>query len=363
MFEHRRTHPYDGPGEAAEADFGGQQPLRDAFQTGEDLGRYAAVDQPAEPAPPADSLPPAESLESALTLGCTSSAAGQSEPNRPLEHGIADRLLQITDLLQQQIQTLQDQLTAARHETHQLRGQADRYISDQLFPQSSEAHQQSLSQLAHLEAELQSARQRIAELEAQNGDLASQVAAKHFRNAGTGHDSAPSLESLSWEERKRMILSRLESEDRASEDDAHSADLQSLRDVVQRTDREIMRRDAEISELRQLLEQQSSTLGGMAVGAAAIAELIDQDELVRQEREKLQEMQRQWEAKLRQAEIDVSLERARLARQRQELEQRNAELEEQLCHQTRENQHAPTEAGKPARRWLTKLGLTEDRAE
>ena len=96
--------------------------------------------------------------------------------------------------------------------------------------------------------------------------------------------------------------------------------------------------------------------------AAAIAQMIDQDELVQQERDKLQEMQRQWEAKLRQAEIDVSLERARLARQRQELEQRNAELEEQLCHQSRESQQAPAEAGKPTRRWLTKLGLTDDQS-
>ena len=51
--------------------------------------------------------------------------------------------------------------------------------------------------------------------------------------------------------------------------------------------------------------------------------MFDQDEIIREERENLKQLQQQWEEKLRKAEIDLSVERAKIARER-------AELEEQL---------------------------------
>ena len=98
----------------------------------------------------------------------------------------------------------------------------------------------------------------------------------------------------------------------------------------------------------------------MAIGAAAIAEMIDSDELVQQERERLQLLQAEWEEKFRQGEIEASLERAKLSRERQELAKKQAELEEQLEHARRESRHANENGSASKRRWLVKLGLSDD---
>ena len=47
--------------------------------------------------------------------------------------------------------------------------------------------------------------------------------------------------------------------------------------------------------------------------------MIDENELVVQERERLQMLQVEWEEKFREGEIQASLERAKLSRERQEL--------------------------------------------
>ncbi len=98
-------------------------------------------------------------------------------------------------------------------------------------------------------------------------------------------------------------------------------------------------RNQEVQELRHLLDQQTETRDRQfAIGAAAIAEKIDSDELVRQERDRLRRLQTQWEEKFREEEIEASLERAKLSRQRQELAKRQAELEEELEHIRREQE-------------------------
>ena len=135
--------------------------------------------------------------------------------------------------------------------------------------------------------------------------------------------------------------------------------LQQLHDEVIGARGELERRDEEIHELRSLLEEQSGTRGdGVAVGAAAIAEMLDADELVQQERERLQALQQQWEEKFRESEIEASLERAKLSRERLELARKNSELEERLEHLRREARQAE-ETGPSSRRWLAKLGLAD----
>lgn len=97
----------------------------------------------------------------------------------------------------------------------------------------------------------------------------------------------------------------------------------------------------------------------MAVGAAAIAQMMDRDELIMEERQRLQELQTEWETKFRQIEIAASIERASLARDRQQLERRNVELEEQLAHLKRELRQEEITGPNQSRRWLAKLGLAE----
>ncbi|WP_145094567.1 coiled-coil domain-containing protein [Rosistilla carotiformis] len=189
----------------------------------------------------------------------------------------------------------------------------------------------------------------IDELKRQNRELASKLATQQVNVAG--NEGMVSLESMSWEQRKSHMLQRLNAEDDELSDSEAAQQRLKIQDVIERTDREVSKRDAEIAELRCLLEQQSMAAGDMAIGGAAVLQMLDQDELILEERAKLQRIQGEWEEKLRQAEIDVSLERAKLARERIDIEQRLAEMRE-----------ATKAEGKPeskGRKWLAQLGLTD----
>ena len=120
------------------------------------------------------------------------------------------------------------------------------------------------------------------------------------------------------------------------------------------------RYENEIGELNHLLENRPQTgAGGMAIGAAAIAEMIDADELIQEERQRLQTLQSQWEEKFRQAEIDASLERAKLSRERQEVANKMADLDERLDRIRRDAVQTQSGEGH-SRKWLAKLGLAGD---
>ncbi len=89
---------------------------------------------------------------------------------------------------------------------------------------------------------------------------------------------------------------------------------------------------------------------------------MDHDELIIQERERLQHAQEEWREKLRQAEVEISLERARIARERTELQEKQHALEKQAAQQA-----PPSSDGKTAEklgsrgRWLTRLGLKDEK--
>ena len=99
--------------------------------------------------------------------------------------------------------------------------------------------------------------------------------------------------------------------------------------------------------------------------AAAIAHAARAVELDRQEQKRLWLAEKarkleEWREKLREAEIDLSMQRAALARERVDIGEKSRQLEEEL-----ENVRAEAEAasngskGKQAGRgrWLTRLGL------
>jgi hypothetical protein len=212
----------------------------------------------------------------------------------------------------------------------------------------------------------------VADLEQQNSDLASQLATRCVESSISNVHSH-SNETLTWEERKQLMLREMEAESFDAEAFMEDLNVQvddptldpvrfveQLQVELDRRDEELKERSQQIRELQYLLDQQSETRdGGIAIGAAAITQMFDTDELVREERERLQQMQEEWEDKFRQAEIEASLERAKLSRERQEVAKAMIELEEQLAHAKREARHGnPNEEG-PSRRWLAKLGLAE----
>jgi xylose isomerase len=178
-------------------------------------------------------------------------------------------------------------------------------------------------------------------------------------------------EGLSWEDRKRLLLQQLDTDESEFPEQAQAKRLE-IQDVLRATEIELERREREITELRSLLEQQAQARQGIAVGAAAVAELVESNELVQQERERLRAIQHDWEDKLRQGEIDLSMERARLARERLQLEKQKQHIEQlkqQLDRQksrleaaTLENREPSTKLGSASNpdssslHWLCRLG-------
>lgn len=243
--------------------------------------------------------------------------------------------------------------------------------------------QDEIAELRHrndeLIMELQRRQNRIDELSQQSDDLAAQVAQFGVRQTLATPQSS-SGDALSWEDRKQLILQQLEADTFDADDFVESITqeltldeandqtpcspqelFEELVSRLQSSESELAQRKAEISELQMLLDQQSETReGGVAIGAAAIAQMVDSDELVMQERERLQVLQDQWEEKFRQSEIEASLERAKLSRERQQLAKKTEQLEEELEHLRREERQSfdPAESG-TSRRWLAKLGLSD----
>lgn len=181
-------------------------------------------------------------------------------------------------------------------------------------------------------------------------------------------------ESLTWEQRKEKILQQMENEtfdadsfvqnlqsESASDEDPASI-VNRLFDSLQRMETQSGEQRSEIQQLQRMLDEATQTAaasgGDTMVGAAAIAGLLDSDELVREERERWQSMQQHWQEKFRDLEVKSSVERAKLSRERQTLASKVQEMEDELS-QLRRNKACEEENGPGTRKWLVKLGLND----
>lgn len=206
---------------------------------------------------------------------------------------------------------------------------------------------------AEFRSELECLEERIGTLQEQNTELAGQLAQASIRKSL--NLTAESDPTLTWEQRKAIMFASDVAEPIASE----GSDPQLVEQIT-KLQTELQVRSEEVQQLQALLEQRPQQVEeGTAVGAAAFAMMMDSDELIREERQRLQELQAEWEAKFREVEIAASIERANLARQRMQLEKQNAELEEQLTHLKRELRQEEQAGPNHKRRWLAKLGLAE----
>jgi hypothetical protein len=209
--------------------------------------------------------------------------------------------------------------------------------------------------IQELQKRMEMAIEDVRSLKRKNAELESSL--DKARRSGGGSHASQDAGGGSWEAMKQKMLAQLESQDSGLE----PGDRREIEATLRRTDEIVAAKEREIADLRELLEQQSNQVGELAVGAAAIAQIMDHDELILQERERLQHAQEEWREKLKQAEIDISLERARLARERTELQDKQHSIDKQTA------QNAPTADGKPAEkptsrgRWLTRLGLKDEK--
>jgi len=210
-------------------------------------------------------------------------------------------------------------------------------------------------------AEIDSLKSQIESLVEQNNQLATELA--HLTVQRTVDQSSDAAASMSWEERKELLYRQFESEDSGipfNPERLTNEQCSKLNHEMACMQQELRARENEIAELRSLLEQRPQVQGNdLAVGAAAITRLFDDDELIREERLRLKDVQTEWEAKFRDMEIAASIERASLARERRQLECQNVELEEQLAHLKQELRQESITGPAQTRRWFAKLGLGE----
>lgn len=207
-------------------------------------------------------------------------------------------------------------------------------------------------QLTSVRNELMDARHEVVDLRLQCNELASRLA-KFQDPCSINHDT------ISWEDRKQALLHMLEQQDQEELDSAEK--ILEMKQILEETSVQIQIREKEIADLRSLLEQQSIAANGLAVGAAAIANLVDADEIIAEERQRLKEMQAQWEQKQRQGEIEMSLERAKLARERLEIQEKLQQLEAERDSIQRAAEHSSQAAPAPHKgRWWNRLGLKDD---
>jgi hypothetical protein len=257
-----------------------------------------------------------------------------------------DRWRQIAAHFIRQIETLQAEVHALQATNE---GQQAELLAHPAEDQQAEAELAENASRRYLLA-----MDDIHDLKARNAELQRQLLESH---SGPSRPAAASLDSgMDWEAQKRRCLAGMESDD---QHDAESLDRRlKIEEIVSRTDTIIAEKNREIEELHHLLNNQSNSLGSLALGAAALEQVFDQDAIICEERQRLQQLQDECRAKLRQAEIEIAMERARLAR-------RDAEIEEKVRNNELRHPSAESEAlaptGRPVRgRWRTQLGLTDD---
>jgi len=164
--------------------------------------------------------------------------------------------------------------------------------------------------------------------------------------------------SGNWEAQKQRMLQSLEEEEHP--DARRLGERPTIEGTIQITDRIIADKDQQIVKLqKQLLQEQANKSPTTGI-TQEIAEVLDKDETIRQERERLTALQAEWRGCLRQAEIDISLERAKLARERAEIEEKLRAYQQSTGGGELVENGVRVEKPKPIRgRWLARLGLKE----
>jgi hypothetical protein len=198
----------------------------------------------------------------------------------------------------------------------------------------------------------------LRELKSNNAALQEQLARARSSASVLAKQTRSPGAPLDWESEKLRILAALES-DLDVNDQERRAERLKMEDVIRATDLMIAKKDDEIRELQERL----AALGGDGqtdpAQVAAVTKAIDTDAAVQEERKRLKQLEQQWQSKLSQAEIELSLERAKLARERAELEERLRSAEN-VVSKAAALANAADEASRPSRsRWMSRLGLTD----
>lgn len=272
----------------------------------------------------------------------------QLAQSRKLLNARASELKQLRSLLAEQadgvegmdVEALLEQLSEIRLERDELVGRlAD---AQRQVEQASAADSEHFEEL---QRRFEVAVDEIRELKAKNDDLQQRAS----RGEAGSCDATPATTGFDWEQQKLRLMQQLDSDFEADDANDKRAKL-SIESTIRITDQVIAEKDRQIADLKALLEERTVRSDDGTAGT-----MLDNDEQIRQERERLSRLEDEWREKLRQAEIDISVERAKLARERSEFEAKLRSFEDSTSASAGGNT-----TSKQSGRWLSRLGLKDD---
>jgi chromosome segregation ATPase len=207
-------------------------------------------------------------------------------------------------------------------------------------------------QLSDLRRRFEMAVEDVRELKTKNAALESKLA-----TASKQPQSQPDAGGMDWESQKRRLIAALEG---GGADDAPlpKKDRATIEGTIEMTDAVVAEKDREIAELQAQLAAASDGVSAASDQDTKIKELLDTDEVIAEHRKRIQELEAEMDQKLRACELEMSVERAKIGRQKVEIEEMKADLEAKL-QDVASSGSAPTQ-GQPKRRWRSKLGLSGD---
>jgi chromosome segregation ATPase len=205
-------------------------------------------------------------------------------------------------------------------------------------------------QLADLQRRFELAVEDVRDLKTKNAELEAQLAAGG-RAASRPADSG----GLDWESQKRRLLASLSDEGESADEPERQVERMRIESTIEMTDAVVAEKDREIADLKEQLAQGAAAPPAEEEYENKVRELVDADAVIAQHRTRTSEMEREMEEKLRAAELELSLERAKIARERVQLEELRANIDAQRADFGAGGAAAP---GAPRRRWLSKLGLS-----
>lgn len=219
-----------------------------------------------------------------------------------------------------------------------------------------------LQRNADLEQLVEQLRGEVDLLTGQNEELASKVA--HENVVRSVSQTSVASTTLSWEQRRQQILDEMENDSFDAESFLSTLQESNAIQAEPELDEQdvdpvqyVVDLNSELERLNGLIRQYEDlpTERTATPLDESLADAIENDEVIQQEREKLRQLQAEWEERFRETEIEISLERAKLSRERREVESIN----EQLATEVEELRRKvfDGDAGKAGTRWMAKLGL------
>ncbi len=292
------------------------------------------------------------------------SSGPDTELAAALEEAVRDReqLAQRVDELDQALRESAAALESLEEQRQQLAEQCAHWQA-QLNDQAAESAGEDETQPEQLQQELQNANRRyelaiedLREARERCEQLSSELA-----EAKTAIECLPSdAEGTSdWELQKTRLLAALD-----AGSDVSPVERATIEETIRTTNEAIAAKDQEIAELKRLIEAAGdgplqTTDDVEARREQQVAEILDADELIQTEREKLLQMQEEIAEKQRRAEVEISLERAKMARAKAALEEQVATLMRERDESGKHEEPNDDDADKGGR-WRARLGLSDD---